>query len=252
MPAAAGASPTVQGWRTSSTYETSGLATTIMTPTVGVGYALSPKLALTLGFGPSFIKVNEQQTKLTSEGGKRAAGSQDIEHDMQPGFAAMLGGSYQFLRWSNVGFSAGARVAYQSAARLAREYVQTETEIVGASDLTRTSELKTNNASLNLFSLSAHVGADWNPFNSYATNHFGVLVGGTYGTATLDKSESDGFNSAGRYTTTTKTLTAALATSAPVGVYYGWTWFVPRLGVLGVEGRFVTSTTAIASYEYVF
>lgn len=232
------------------TYKASGMDTRVLQPSVGVGYAVSPQFLLTVAVGPSFIKLKERL--YPSPKFYQNDHADAFQYDLSPGFAATLGGSYQLYAASHVGVTVGGRLGYQSSGHLQNDQVDGTTSTGG--NVQSFQEQVTHDVSVNILQLVLHAGVEWKPFRTYVSNHFGVLAGGGYGFGSMDQStrsiQTTSSGSTG--SSTAHTIDISLVSSRFVGVYYGWSVFIPRFGVLGVEARFVTSTSVLGSYEYLF
>ncbi len=233
-------------------FDASNMRVTKFSPQIGLSYAASPDLLLHVSAGIAMIKLEE---RLVSIPGSNYGNQHEpiFSYDLAPGLAATAGAMYEVSQFADFTIVTGLRLAYTSSSHIEEEAVNGSQTFDETNKVTIKEE-STQDVSINLLQATANAGLEWRPRSSYLSNHFGLTLSYGYSFGEMVKAVKleqtvDGTTDSSE---ASDTVGFSMTPSNIVGVYYGWTLFIPRFGNLGVEVRALNTMAASLNYEYIF
>jgi hypothetical protein len=225
----------------------------VWSPQIGMSYGYSQDMLLHASIGVSMITLEERLADIPGSlyGNQHAP---IFSYDLDPGLAATVGGTLQLTRFADFTVASGLRITYTSSSHINNDSVQgTISEVEGDGQLTL-EESKTEDVSLHLLNANANLGLEWRPRGAYLINHFGLTAGYGFSFGSMTKSFSTKHTVDGDTETVEEadTVGFSLTPSNIIGLYYGWSLFIPRFGNLGIEARALNNLQGSLSYEYIF
>lgn len=232
---------TAPGFSSDITYKAKGYGTTLMVPRFGLTYAASERLLLEGSVGVSFYDFQERVVANPNYGNDHAAlGTSNLE----PGIALELGTLYTLGRVGDFQGTFGLRLAYRSASKHAGDDLSGSIRI--GTTTTKIATVSTDEITLQTAVGTVSTGVEWRPRNTWLVNNFGVAVAYAYTFGKIKHSvKSD-------TSWSSSTVDISMTPTQYLGVYYGWSYFWPRVGVFGIEGQFLAEPRVTLTYEYVF
>ena len=236
------------------TYKASTTRLRLMTPQVGMTYTLTPKLLLSMSIGVSLIELERRTNKIPAQLSWYNNQHQMLfQYDLEPGLASSLGVLFQPVSFSDFFAVVGLHIYYTSAYHLESDEVdgvQVQQNDVSISML----EARTRDVNLHLLEAVAHAGMEWRPYRMFLSNNFGLLLsyGMSFGALQKEYSHDHTTNNQTQSVWEEDTVKFNMTPASLVGVYYGWSLFLPYFGTFGVEARAINSWNICANYEYTF
>ncbi|MBM4320082.1 MAG: hypothetical protein FJ125_09000 [Deltaproteobacteria bacterium] len=234
------------------TYEASVMRLNQISPQVGVSYAISSKLLATFAIGVTMMELEERSNKI----GRSWYNNQHMmlfDYELDPGLATSFGLMFQPISFADFTTSMGMRVYYTSAFHLERDTVD-GVEVWQEDDSRTMKEARTRDISIHLLQAVAHAGLEWRPYRMFVSNNFGLLLSYGMSFGTMEKLYEIEHTLEGEKTHVMEQdlVEFSMHPANVLGVYYGWSFFFPYFGTLGIEGRALSSWQISASYEYLF
>jgi len=235
-------------------FKATNMQMTTYSPQIGLSYGATDSLLLSASVGVAWVKLGERLVDIPNTA---YLNQHDpiFQYDLKPGFAATLGGAYSILRFGDFALQAGVRLSFTSSSHLQEDKVNGTIRNTTSGGQTMTiDEIKTEDVTLNSLGVKAHLGLEWRPWQSYLVNHFGFTLGYGYTWGSMTKS----FKVIHTVNTTTDTqqetdtVGIGMVPSDVVGLYYGWSLYIPRLGYLTLEGQALQSLQVSLTYQYLF
>jgi len=234
-------------------FEATGMEMRTYAPQLGLTYAFNPSFLMYAAAGVAYVDLSERRVDIpgTLYADQHAP---IFEYDLRPGLAATVGGSYAIAKFANFTFVSGGRLSYTSSSHLNEDAVTGNIRVTDPSSNTEIDELRTTDVTLRMLNLRANAGLEWRPAGSYLINDFGLTLGFSYAFGSITKAYrlSHTVNGTVSRVEETDTVGVSLLPANLVGVYYGWSVFIPRFGLLGVEVQALNALQASLTYEYIF
>jgi hypothetical protein len=218
-----------------------------MVPRFGLTYAKSERLLLEGSVGVSFYDFEERTVSSTFYANDHQALT---NAKLNPGLSVEAGALYTWKKFGDFAVILGTRATYRSATKDTGDDVHAVFTPPGGSAGTF-EDVSTDAVSVRTLALTGSAGLEWRPRNTWFVNHFGVAVAAAYTFGSIDHTIKT--VDAGTVTSDLKSEVDIGMTPADwVGVYYGWSYFVPRVGVFSLEGQFLAEPRVTLTYEYLF
>ena len=231
--------------------------------TAGLRWQPTDAVHLLFGVGVSWLELQEENTVQVQSGNYNNEHREFRRISPNPGFSATLGIDLIPVQRPHLAFVLGAQVIYLSAFGLrGNELTGTDIVLGGAAAGSTQIYAQTNTTDLNLQLLTflPHVGLEWRPRASWATNTFGLFSTYVLSFGSMEKRfrfTSEDYPNVGNastsaYQETEVNLDMKLAPIQFLGAYYGWTFAIPRVGSIGLEVQFGTRWNGNVNYQYSF
>lgn len=233
------------GYSTDVTYKARGLGTQSMVPRFGMTYVKSDRLLLEGSVGVSFYDFEERTVPVDWYSQEHQALTNT---ELRPGLSVEVGGLYTWKKFGDFAALLGARGTYRSASKNTGDEVSA---VFTSGTSTRSEYVRTDDVNVRTLALTGSAGLEWRPRNTWLVNNFGVAVAAAYTFGSIDHrvKEVDGGVVLSDYKSE---VDIGMTPADWIGVYYGWSWFLPRVGVFSLEGQFLAEPRVTLTYEYLF